>query len=351
MKKVAAQDTVMAVAAGTAGMMPSEAMSSGTIANQHTITASIQVRNWSIEDVSKWLATQSLDLYVDSFREGAVDGNFLCKLTDNDLRGTLGVEHKLHRKKILCGIEDLVNPTAPMTPPPVDGPHRSPLAAAIAPALHQSIHEGAVSTSPLSIGVAPTSNAAPADADAGADPRPRIPTTPQGGLVPPSFDELATWVRNKKVDALREAIDILPTKPFDERDVRVQFVEDVGTAYVQSYEKDVYHLNKCDDHGNTLLHVAAQNGNVKIAKMLLSKGANPNHQNKEGQTPGHFAIAYQFFDFATWLFDDSSSGGKANDGLVNSYGLGVYDGLGRENDDGDILGGSKKTKTAKKDSH
>ena len=62
MKKVAAQDTVMAVAAGTAGMMPSEAMSSGTIANQHTITASIQVRNWSIEDVSKWLATQSLDL-------------------------------------------------------------------------------------------------------------------------------------------------------------------------------------------------------------------------------------------------------------------------------------------------
>lgn len=133
------------------------------------------------------------------------------------------------------------------------------------------------------------------------------------------------WVRNKKIDKLQEATDILPTKPFDERDVRVQFVEDVGTAYVQSYEKQVYHLNQCDDHGNTLLHIAAQNGNIKIAKQLLAKGANPNHQNKEGQTPGHFAIAYQFLDFASWLFD-----GKANDALTNIYGLGVYDGLGRE---------------------
>ena len=341
MKKVAAQDTVMAAAAGTTGMMSSKGMSPGTVAHQHT-SATIQVRNWSIEDVSKWLSAQSLDLYVDSFREGAVDGNFLCKLTENDLRGTLGVEHKLHRKKILCGIEELVNPTAPMIPPPVASPR--PSAAANASALHQSFpEEGSVApTSPLNIGVPPTSNAAPAD----TDPRPRIPTSSQEGLVPPSFEELATWVRNKKVDTLREAVNVLPTKPFDERDVRVQFVEDVGTAYVHSYEKEVYHLNKCDDHGNTLLHVAAQNGNVKIAKLLLSKGANPNHQNKEGQTPGHFAIAYQFFDFATWLFDDSGNGGKANDGLVNSYGLGVYDGLGRKNDKDDV-GGTAKTKTAK----
>lgn len=37
-------------------------------------------------------------------------------------------------------------------------------------------------------------------------------------------------------------------------------------------------MNKVDDHGNTLLMVAAQNGNLKMAKLFVYKGANPNHQ-------------------------------------------------------------------------
>jgi ankyrin repeat protein len=73
------------------------------------------------------------------------------------------------------------------------------------------------------------------------------------------------------------------------------------------------------------MHIAAQTGNIRIGKLLLRKGANPNHQNKQGQTPGHFAVAYKFFDFASWLFDEK--GGGANDLLTNIYGLGPYDGL------------------------
>ena len=84
-------------------------------------------------------------------------------------------------------------------------------------------------------------------------------------------------------------------------------------------------MNRIDSHGNTLMHIAAQTGNIRIGKLLLGKGANPNHQNKQGQTPGHFAVAYYFFKFASWLFDGRGGGG--DDLLTNMFGLGPYDGL------------------------
>lgn len=42
--------------------------------------------------------------------------------------------------------------------------------------------------------------------------------------------------------------------------------------------QEPFNLNKVDDHGNTLLMVAAQNGNLKMSKLFVYKGANPNHQ-------------------------------------------------------------------------
>ncbi len=71
-----------------------------------------------------------------------------------------------------------------------------------------------------------------------------------------------------------------------------------------------------------MLLLAAQNGNSKIAKYLIQKGANINHQNNNGQTAGHFANAYQFFDLSQWLFANG-----ADDTLVNKYHLTAYDGL------------------------
>ena len=69
--------------------------------------AAVKVESWSINDVSKWLASISLSQYQSSFKEGAVDGSFLCELTDDDLKNTLGVEHRLHRKKLLFSIHCL----------------------------------------------------------------------------------------------------------------------------------------------------------------------------------------------------------------------------------------------------
>ncbi|CAN0329367.1 unnamed protein product, partial [Laminaria digitata] len=45
-----------------------------------------------------------------------------------------------------------------------------------------------------------------------------------------------------------------------------------------SSPQEPFNLNKGDDHGNTLLMVAVQNSNLKISKLYVNKGANPNHQ-------------------------------------------------------------------------
>lgn len=45
--------------------------------------------------------------YQEAFIAAAVDGAFLYDLNDDDLKSSLGVEHRLHRKKILNSIERL----------------------------------------------------------------------------------------------------------------------------------------------------------------------------------------------------------------------------------------------------
>jgi hypothetical protein len=65
------------------------------------------VSYWGVDHVVEWLKALSLGQYEDSFRDGSIDGPFLCELTDDDLLNVLGVEHKLHRKKILLGIAQL----------------------------------------------------------------------------------------------------------------------------------------------------------------------------------------------------------------------------------------------------
>jgi hypothetical protein len=61
----------------------------------------LRVSAWSVEDVAKWLQSLSLGQYSEAFIDSAVDGEFLYDLNDDDLKNTLGIEHRLHRKKIL----------------------------------------------------------------------------------------------------------------------------------------------------------------------------------------------------------------------------------------------------------
>jgi len=332
--------------------------------------SAVSVESWSVNDVSRWLTSISLSQYQSSFKEGAVDGSFLCELTDDDLRNTLGVEHRLHRKKILFSIRCLKNyaeaqatafaqqqqqPPTTHTPQNVNvnqpqhystGGGRS-VASVMSPnstiydesnnnmnnmtesmnhrgSSYSSNHDGRQQHSQYH--ESPMSRSPPEAARSHSILDMMTPSRPENNK--PSvlnFEQLRGVVRHQKHERLREALEHVSDSPFHTRHVRIQFIEDIGTAYTDQFDREPFNLNRVDTHGNTLMHIAAQTGNIRIGKLLLRKGANPNHQNKQGQTPGHFAVAYHFFKFASWLFDERGGGG--DDLLTNMFGLGPYDGL------------------------
>lgn len=53
-------------------------------------------------------------------------------------------------------------------------------------------------------------------------------------------------------------------------------------------------MDGTDEHGNTLLHIACQNGHKRLAKILLRGGADVNLQNMRGQSPLHFCFAFNY---------------------------------------------------------
>ena len=282
---------------------------------------------WDIDDVIEWLdKVIRLKQYETMFRDGAVDGSFLLALTDEDLRYSLGVEHKLHRKKILLHINQLKHTSKDL----------------------QSMNKEKINEEILNTGntfassTVPTMNGAESglNRDQTFSMVPAIPESPRREreyMSPKKFndldlnehvplEELFSWARHyHNYEKFKQALDkaFKQDKLFDKMDIRAQYVEDMGTIYTDIYNQDKLNINATDEHGNTLLHVAAQNGNLRSARLLLQKGAYVNHQNRQGQTAAHFAMAYNFFDFGSWLFDK----GGADDTIMNVYGLTPYDGL------------------------
>ena len=75
-----------------------------------------------------------------------------------------------------------------------------------------------------------------------------------------------------------------------------------------------------DKHGNTLLHVACQNGNKKLVKALLRKHADIDATNQNGNTGLHFCFMYAYYGLGEYLISKG-----ANDGLRNADGATPYE--------------------------
>lgn len=82
-------------------------------------------------------------------------------------------------------------------------------------------------------------------------------------------------------------------------------------------------IDSVDERGNTLLLLACQNSNKRLAEMLLLRGANVNHQNVGGNTALHFALAFD----AEGMLGEYLIEHGADDSLENAEGLTPYDGV------------------------
>jgi len=62
-----------------------------------------------------------------------------------------------------------------------------------------------------------------------------------------------------------------------------------------------------DSFGNTLFHVACQNGNKRIAKLAIKYGGDMDAQNTKGNTGLHFLFAYGYPDVAEYFIEKGAS--------------------------------------------
>ena len=73
-------------------------------------------------------------------------------------------------------------------------------------------------------------------------------------------------------------------------------------------------------HGNSLLHVACQNGHLDIVRMLCRKGISVNIQNLRGNTALHFSRYYDYSEIFRALRENG-----ADDTLRNNDGETCYE--------------------------
>lgn len=85
-------------------------------------------------------------------------------------------------------------------------------------------------------------------------------------------------------------------------------------------------VHSTDDNGNSLFILACQQGNKRIVKFLLRKGANLNDQNISGNTGLHYCVEYQNIGLTEYLMEKG-----ADLAIANREGLTPYEGLSREN--------------------
>ena len=78
-----------------------------------------------------------------------------------------------------------------------------------------------------------------------------------------------------------------------------------------------------DTYGNTLLTIACQNGNKRVAKCVLRRAANINSRNNKGNTPLHYCYSYGYGDtLGAYLITKG-----ADVHTRNLAGKGIYDGI------------------------
>jgi ankyrin repeat protein len=70
--------------------------------------------------------------------------------------------------------------------------------------------------------------------------------------------------------------------------------------------------NYADAYGNTIFHIACQNGRRRVAKLAVKYGCDMNAQNMKGHTGLHFLFAYGYSDIAEYFIKKGADERIAN---------------------------------------
>jgi hypothetical protein len=80
--------------------------------------------------------------------------------------------------------------------------------------------------------------------------------------------------------------------------------------------------NYMDSFGNTLFHVACQNGIKRICKLAIKYGGDMDAQNLKGNTGVHFLFAYGYADVGEYFIEKGAS-----DQILNEVGKNCREGI------------------------
>lgn len=86
--------------------------------------------------------------------------------------------------------------------------------------------------------------------------------------------------------------------------------KDVEASLVAGFPPDY-----ADSFGNTLFHVACQNGNKRVAKLVIKYGGDMDAANGKGNTGIHFLFAYGYAEIAEYFIEKG-----ANENIQNEAG-------------------------------
>lgn len=103
---------------------------------------------------------------------------------------------------------------------------------------------------------------------------------------------LRLWHADSVVNVFRDTGIYEKQKSKADALVRAVVSNDKGTV-AETLKKPV-NVNSKDGLGNPLLQIAIQNGNEEITRLLIEAGANPDIQNRVGQTPLAFAARFGY---------------------------------------------------------
>ena len=156
-------------------------------------------------------------------------------LVDEDLRNTLGIEHALHRKKIINAVRRLKHASSQQRVASVAaaGPVMVPASPAMAvaagggAALVPSPAPGVAAGVPASTALVPGGAAVAGLTASESEAAKAAEDAAQARGI--RIEEVLSWIRHGKNKKVAEALSVLPDRPFDPSIVVAPFVDGFGT--------------------------------------------------------------------------------------------------------------------------